>query len=116
MTQLKNGLMLAMLTVLHVSPACNHASIAERGIDPTYHKGGYKSSWLCEKFQLNWALAHCSMRHNVAVSNLEVWTAIIGTDRLIRTKWGGVYRVQGVIVPEVLGVWDITELQAWLKK
>lgn len=102
--------------LFHVSPKRNDNSIAKEGVNPSYHIGGYASSWFVDKPMLNWALAHCSLRHKIAVSDLRVWVAVIPSDKLVRIRWGLVYRVNEIILPAYLGQWDDTELEAWLRR
>jgi len=76
----------------HVSPIRNHTSIVKSGVDPALARSRFHASWWVTSEKLAWALAHCSVRHNVIVTDLEVWfKRPITFKRQTRTRWAGVY-------------------------
>lgn len=79
-------------TLYHVTPDKNRGSIAVHGIEPILATGKQKLSWFVDKSRLVWALAHCSARHNVPVSDLVVFEIPAHhIPNIRRTAWKGVY-------------------------
>lgn len=78
--------------LFHVSPARNHASILKSGVEPVMSKGKTQSSWWVSQGKLAWAIAHCSARHQLPVTELEVWLRDGDTAKgMKRSRWTGVY-------------------------
>jgi len=76
----------------HVSPVRNHTSIIKTGIEPALARTNFKASWYVTSEKLAWALAHCSVRHNLPVSELEVWFIPQGQfKKRTNTRWPGVF-------------------------
>jgi len=76
----------------HVSPIRNHTSILNTGVDPALSRSKFHASWWVTSDKLAWALAHCSVRHNVIVTDLEVWfKRPLPFKNKTRTRWQGVF-------------------------
>lgn len=84
------------VTLYHVSPAFNQAEILEHGVLPSKAVGKWKASWWVALEKIDWALAHCSARHDVPTSQLLIFSIVLNFDvfqlAFRKTPWKGVYR------------------------
>lgn len=88
------------MTLYHVSPEVNTASIQKLGVDPFHSKGKKKVSWWVEWEALLWAISHVSARHQVSVDKIRVWA--VSEEQLgdfARTAWIGVYTLDSMVLP-----------------
>jgi len=85
----------------HISPVRNHISILKIGVDPGLSRSAYHASWWATSEKLAWALAHCSIRHGIPVTDLEVWFCRpIPFKGKTRTKWTGVITTHSINRPD----------------
>lgn len=90
-TQTK-GREIAPNLLYHVSPARNRASIARSGIEPLFSQGKAQACWYVSPDRLEWALAHCSARHKVDVTQLDVYSVKTVKLGLVRAnRYSGVF-------------------------
>lgn len=81
-----------MTNLFHVSPKANEQSILKSGVDPIFSKGKAQLSWFVSYERLPWALAHCSARHNLPVSELVIFTVpSLRLRKMRRTRYDGIY-------------------------
>jgi hypothetical protein len=76
----------------HISPVKNHASILKAGVEPMFSKGANRHVWMVDFTRLSWALAHCALRHDCKVDDLEVW--LINGDTALnvhKIRWPGIF-------------------------
>jgi hypothetical protein len=81
-----------LVTLYHVTPTANYASIAAYGIHPRYSRGKQKASWYVRADMLLWAIAHTSARHHISVERLTVYSVRSESALFLRTPWPGVYK------------------------
>lgn len=87
-------------TLYHVSPVSNRASIARSGIEPLFSKGRLAACWYVSRDRLEWAIAHCSARHKVDVSKLDVYALKTAKMKRIRAnKHQGIFNSPCRAVP-----------------
>jgi len=82
------------LTVYHVSPDFNAASILAQGVLPSMSRGKEKVSWFVVRDNLTWALAHVSDRYRVPVACIAVFEIHAPVEALIRSGHSGVYKAR----------------------
>jgi hypothetical protein len=79
------------VTVFHVTPTENLASIRRNGINPEYHQGKRIASWYVHNDMITWAIGHCSARHHIPVDHLTVISVTVPRKQLSGTSMPGVY-------------------------
>lgn len=88
------------VVLYHVSPADNMLGIMTVGVDPDKSKGRMTASWYVNKRGIVWALAHTSLRHNVSVSELVVFTVMLPRTAVKRTAIPHMFYVKELYKPE----------------
>lgn len=99
------------MKLYHVTPAENIVNRFSFKVDPAFSKGKIQRSWWVDADRLNWALAHCSARHQVDVRKLEIVMINADVDvwKFKRTRWPGVYTTDEIMTPA-----RIVEAVRWL--
>lgn len=78
--------------LFHVTRKVVHESIVKVGVDPIFSRGKMQVSWWVDQRALAWAIAHVSLKDNIPVSELEIWTCKGHASKgMKRTRWVGVY-------------------------
>lgn len=67
----------------HVSPHKNRDGILKVGLDPAQSLCRRTAVYAVPRSKLVWAVAHCSMRHNISVRKIDIW----------RIDWTGLFRL-----------------------
>lgn len=78
------------MPLYHVTPTSNLESILASGVEPELSKGARKLSWWVTRERLPWALAHCSIRHDIKVADLSVVSVYRPLKKGRKTRWPGV--------------------------
>lgn len=81
------------ITLYHVSPSYNLASILKEGVSPYYSRGAKRVSWWTTHKNLMWAIAHISRRYAMSANTLVVFSADIPELLLLKTRWCGIYNL-----------------------
>lgn len=90
---------MSTVTLYHVSPSFNKASIEKEGVSPDYSRGRGKRCYWVTEAALMWAIAHISSRHDVPVNRLHVFVTSLPFEALQRSGRYGVFYARGVIHP-----------------
>lgn len=78
----------------HVTLAKNVGKIEREGVSPAYSTGRLDASWYVNKAGVTWAIAHCSQRHAVPVSDLFVCTVMLPRKAIKRTAFPQMFYVR----------------------
>jgi len=75
----------------HITTFDNLKGVLKHGVDPRKSQGKRRAIWIVDAERIPWALAHCSARHGVSVSQLAVVEADLPDSSLRRTRYPGVF-------------------------
>lgn len=92
---------MAKVNLYHVSPHFNVQSILKQGVSPSFSRGKQRVSWWCTEENLMWALAHISSRYAISTNMLAVFVGSIDEERLVKTRWKGVYQTREAVAVAV---------------
>lgn len=81
------------MTLYHVSPYHTRASIAARGIDPSYSRGA-PWVWLVAPSRVLWSIDHVRRRHGV--HHVDVWRVVVPRAHAVR-RARGVWTIARVV-------------------
>lgn len=81
------------LVLYHVTTRYRLDLICAKGLDPAKSRGKRQVVWLVDGSKLAWAIAHCSIRHDVKVDQLRVIRTLFMETDLKRTRRVGVWNV-----------------------
>jgi len=87
------------ITLYHVTPKGNENGILLDGVLPSKSRGLREWSYWVEEERLTWALAHVSLREEVAVSKLVIFVATVDGEDLIKTHLRGVWAIAVRVEP-----------------
>jgi len=95
------------VVLYHVSPAHNEFNIMRVGINPALSRGKMNAAWYVNSKGVIWALAHTSLRHNVPVSALAVFTVMLPRNAVKRTAIPHMFYVKEIYKPEYVSPADV---------
>jgi len=100
------------MRLFHITPERNLDDYSQFCIDPSCSQGAREISWFVDQHRVEWALAHCSIRHKVKVDELAIIEVMVVDLRdFNRTRWQGVYTTDQVnyalvVIPAVVWIDD----------